>query len=97
MDELRALATRRTSAPITGGVQNGTLNAIVILCIFKTNTGKKVDGLIYPSSIKKDGKCIVLLFGSEDCSDEKDKVLWLDKSTVKRIEVSSIRLEIVDN
>ena len=65
--------------------------------VFRTNNGQKVDGIIYPSSIKKDGKCIVLFYDSQDCSDEKDKTLWLDKNSLKHIEVSSIRLEVVDD
>jgi hypothetical protein len=62
--------------------------------VFRTNDGKKVDGLIYSSSIKKDGKCAVLFFDSNDCSDEKDKIIWLDENSIKHIGVSNIKLEI---
>jgi hypothetical protein len=62
--------------------------------VYRTHDGKNIDGLIYPSSLRKDGKCIVLFFDSESCSDDKDKSLWLDKSSIKHIKVSSIKLAI---
>lgn len=62
--------------------------------VFRTNDGKKVDGLIYSSSIRKDGKCIVLFFDSKACSDEKDNIIWLDKNSIKHLEVSSIKLQL---
>lgn len=65
--------------------------------VFRTDNGRqKIDGIIYPSSINKGGKCIVLFYDSTHCSDDKDKILWLDKSSLRHIETSSIKLEVVE-
>lgn len=57
--------------------------------IFKDETGKPIDGVIYPSSRKREGKAIVVFAESEQCIDASDVILdsslLMLKSTFTRI------------
>lgn len=47
--------------------------------------GSKIDGIIYRSSQLADGLCCSLFIGREQCSDNKDKILWFDDKSLERI------------
>lgn len=52
--------------------------------------GNNIDGIIYESSKNYNGKCCALFFNNHECTDsrnEKLKKLWMDKSSIKRINV----------
>ncbi|SEI94047.1 RES domain-containing protein [Propionispira arboris] len=45
----------------------------------------KINGAIYTSSRLVEGLCCSLFIGWEQCSDNKDKILWLDDKSLERI------------
>lgn len=50
--------------------------------IVDTN-GSKINGVIYKSSQIAEGLCCSLFVGCEQCSDNKDKILWLDDKSLE--------------
>lgn len=57
-------------------------------------SGEKVDGVIYPSSMRKNSDCIVIFAENKDCSDADDELLYLDVKSIKTIKVEDIELNI---
>lgn len=47
--------------------------------------GSKINGVIYTSSRIVEGLCCSLFIGWEQCSDNKDKILWFDDKSLERI------------
>lgn len=47
--------------------------------------GSKINGVIYTSSQVAEGVCCSLFIDWKQCSDDKDKILWFDAKSLKRI------------
>jgi len=67
--------------------------------VFKTKTGQHVNGILYPSSRRRRGRCVVLFAEQEDCCDtvpsvgsDSDALLRLLPETIKRLSMDEARL-----
>ena len=61
-------------------------------CLFKTRTRRRINGIFYPSSLRKGGKCCVLFLDINKCTQDrkelKNKIIMLDTNTIKPLKVS---------
>ena len=77
------------SKPIEVGKENEYLPTQKLIEYLKNGIsdteGSKINGVIYKSSRIPEGLCCSLFVGCEQCSDKKDKILWLDDKSLECI------------